>query len=149
MKNISSFYGGAATTNDQNFLKFYNQEEKKLKNFFTIPLIKQTFIYFVLKIMSVDSLYKNFFIYLIKFAHKYQLNIFLRLFYPSLKSIKKRFPKYYYSKISNTAIHATYFQLKDNSQRKKLFNTRKKKHLYFLKRFQKIKTKKISLIVKF
>ena len=25
MKNISSFYGGAATTNDQNFLKFYNQ----------------------------------------------------------------------------------------------------------------------------
>ena len=76
MKNISSFYGGAATTNDQNFLKFYNQEEKKLKNFFTIPLIKQTFIYFVLKIMSVDFLYKNFFIYLIKFAHKYQFNIF-------------------------------------------------------------------------
>ena len=146
MKNISSFYGGAATTNDQNFLKFYNQEEKKLKNFFTLPLIKQTFIYFVLKIMSVDFLYKIFFIYLIRFAHKYQFNIFLRLFYPSLKSIKKRFPKYYYSKISNTAIHATYFQLKDNSQRKKLFNIRKEKHLYFLKRFQKIKTKKISLI---
>ena len=56
MKNISSFYGGAATTNDQNFLKFYTQEEKKLKNFFTLPLIKQTFIYFVLKIMSVDFL---------------------------------------------------------------------------------------------
>ena len=34
MKNISSFYGGAATTNDQNFLKFYNQEEKKIKKLF-------------------------------------------------------------------------------------------------------------------
>ena len=33
MKNISSLYGGAITTNNKDFIKFYNKEYEKLKNF--------------------------------------------------------------------------------------------------------------------
>ena len=31
MKNISSFYGGASSTNDKNFIRYYEKEKSKLK----------------------------------------------------------------------------------------------------------------------
>ena len=146
MKNISSFYGGAASTNNINFVKFYNKEETKLSNFFYLPLIKQVTIYFILKLMSYDFLYKNFFFHIIKYAHKHNIESVLYLFYPSLKSIKIKFPNYYFTKISNLSTHMTYYQLKDKYRRQKLFNLRKTKHKYYLTQLSKIKDRKFNLI---
>ena len=146
MKNISSFYGGAASTNNINFVKFYNKEETKLSNFFYLPLIKQVTIYFILKLMSYDFLYKNFFFHIIKYAHKHNIESVLYLFYPSLKSIKIKFPNYYFTKISNLSTHMTYYQLKDKDRRQKLFNLRKTKHKYYLTQLSKIKDRKFNLI---
>ena len=146
MKNISSFYGGAASTNNLDFIKYYNKEEIKLNNFFYIPLIKQVIIYFILKLMSFNFLYKYLFIYIIKFSHKYNIKFILYLFYPSLRSIKIKFPKYYFTKISNLSISMTYYQLKDKNRRKKLFILRKIKHKYYLNKLSKIKDRKFNLI---
>ena len=146
MKNISSFYGGAASTNNIDFIDFYNKEEIKLSNFFFFPLIKQITIYFILKLMSYNFLYKNFFFYIIKHSHKNNIETILYLFYPSLKSIKIKFPKYYFTKISNLSKHVTYYQLKDKNRRKKLFNLRKIKHKYYLEKLSKIKDRKFNLI---
>jgi len=146
MKNISSFYGGAASTNNLDFIKYYNKEEIKLNNFFYIPLIKQVIIYFILKLMSFNFLYKYLFVHIIKFSHKYNIKFILYLFYPSLRSIKIKFPKYYFTKISNLSIGMTYYQLKDKNRRKKLFNLRKIKHKYYSNKLSKIKDRKFNLI---
>ena len=146
MKNISSFYGGAASTNNKDFIEFYNYEENKLSNFFYLPLIKQIGIYFVLKFMSLNLLYKSIFIHIISFSHKKKIKPIQHLFYPSLKSIKRKFPKYYFSKISNLSAHTTYLQLKNKHQRKKIFNLRKKKHKYYFKKLSNIKNKNFNLI---
>ena len=128
MKNISSFYGGAALTNDINFINFYNKEEKKLNNFSFFSLTKQIIIFFILKLMSSSFMYKSFFVYIIKYSHKFNIKSFLYLFYPSMKLIRKKFPKYYFSKISNLSINMTYYQLKDKDRRKRFFDLRKIKH---------------------
>ena len=47
MKNISSLYGGAAATDNSEFIQFYKKEEKKLKNFFYFPLFDGTYLYFL------------------------------------------------------------------------------------------------------
>ena len=146
MKNISSFYGGAASTNNKDFIKFYNHEEAKLGNFFYLPLVKQIITYFILKFMSLNLLYKNIFIHIIKFSHKKNIKPIQRLFYPSLKSIKRKFPKYYFSKISNFSVHTTYLQLKNKHRRKKIFNLRKIKHKYYFKKLSNIKNRNFNLI---
>ena len=69
MKNISSFYGGAASTNDMKFKKFCIEQEKNLDTFFIFPLLKQVTIFFILKIMSIKYLYKYIFNYIIAIAH--------------------------------------------------------------------------------
>ena len=52
-----------------------------------------------------------------KFAH-YTKNFFLlKIFYPSLKFKKIKFPKYYFSKISNLSLRLIYLQLSDKQQR--------------------------------
>ena len=43
--------------------------------------------------MSISQLYKGFFRYIIKYVHQYNIKFLLELFYPSLKSIRKKFPK--------------------------------------------------------
>ena len=113
MKNISSLYGGAVTTNNKDFIKFYEKEYEKLNEFSMIPLIKQILIYLTLKLMSQNFLYKFIFIYIIRFAHFNNIKSILKIFYPSLKSVKKNLPKYYFTKMSNLSIILTYFQLKD------------------------------------
>ena len=119
MKNISSFYGGAISTNNREFKKFYEKEYDKLKNFPKLPLINQIFIFIILKIMSITILFKIFFIHIIKFAHNYDIKFILKLIYPSLKYNKKELPSYYYSKISDLSIFVTYLQLKMKKKRKK------------------------------
>ena len=146
MKNISSLYGGAISTSDKNFRNFYQKEYSKLKQFSKYSLIKQIFIFLVLKLMSIKIFYKIFFFHLIKFSHIYEIKIILKLFYPSLQSIRKKLPNYYYSKMSNLSTLLSFFQLKNIKERQRLFDLRKNKHNYFIKKLNKIDMKKISLI---
>ena len=55
MKNISSLYGGAMSTNNRDFEKFYIEEEKKLKNFPVFSLLKQILIFFIKMIVIIFS----------------------------------------------------------------------------------------------
>ena len=147
MKNISSFYGGALSTNNKDFKHFYLEEKKKLKNFPILPLAKQILVFFVLKIMSINKLYKYLFRFIIKYTHKYKLKYLLELFYPSLKSINEKLPKYYFSKISQISINATYLQIKD-LEKNKIFKIRKRNHKLYSKILKKIKSKNFKLIRK-
>ena len=110
MKNISSFYGGAISTNNKEFKNFYDKEYEKLKNFPKLSLAKQILIFFILKIMSFTILFKTIFLHIIKYAHNNNIKTILKLIYPSLKFKKKELPKYYYSKISDLSIYVTYLQ---------------------------------------
>ena len=96
MKNISSFFGGAASTNNKEFIEYYKIESKKLNEFFSLPLMKQISIFIILKLMSISFLYKNFFIYIIQYSHYKNIKSILHLFYPSLRSINKKFTKFYF-----------------------------------------------------
>lgn len=147
MKNISSFYGGALSTNNKDFKHFYLEEKKKLKNFPILPLAKQILVFFVLKIMSINKLYKYLFRLIIKYTHKYKLKYLLELFYPSLKSINEKLPKYYFSKISQISINATYLQIKDLDKNIN-FKIRKRNHKLYAKILNKIKSKNFKLIRK-
>ena len=71
----------------------------------------------------------------------------LELFYPSLKSIRKKFPKFYFSKISNISINATYLQL-FKKERNIIFNIRKKNHKLYAKILGKIKSNNFELTLK-
>ena len=146
MKNISSFFGGAASTNNKNFIEFYKKNEINLNDFFYFPLIKQIIIYLILKLMSIKFLYKTVFTHVIKYVYKKNIKSILQIFYPSLKLIKKKFPKYYFSKISNLAINNTIIQLKNKKRRSKIFVDRKKKHKYYFKKLMKIKNNNFNLI---
>ena len=146
MKNISSLYGGAVSTRNKNFIKYCSDENNKMQKFYSSILLKQIIIFFILKIMSLKILYKNVFIHIIKFAHKYEVKSFLKLFYPSLKSVKVNFPKYYYTRISDLSLSLTYSQLKNINRRKRLFELRRSKNDYYFKKLFKIKNKGFNLI---
>ena len=146
MKNISSFFGGAVSTNNKGFIDYYDKEIKNLKNFNKFYLFKQVIIFFILKIMSIQILYNIFFSHIIKIAHKLNIKSVLRIFYPSIQNIKINFPRYYYSKISKLSLSLTLHQLKDKSRRIKLFNLRKIKNEYYYEKLSKINTNKLNLI---
>ena len=80
MKNISSFFGGAASTNNKEFIEYYKNENKKLDEFFSLPLIKQISIFIILKLMSINFLYKIIFIYIIRYSYYKNIKSILQLF---------------------------------------------------------------------
>lgn len=145
MKNISSFYGGAISTNNKEFNDYYEKEYNRFINFPKILLIKQLFIYLILKTMSINIFFKLFFIHIIKLSHHYNLSFVLKLIYPSLKSLKKNLPKYYFTKMSNLSIIVTYLQLKNEKKRKKLFRLRQIKHTYYSKKIRIIKNNLLTI----
>ncbi len=149
MKNISSFYGGAASTNDMKFKKFCIEQEKNLDTFFIFPLLKQITIFFILKIMSIKYLYKYIFSYIITIAHKYKISFLLFLFYPSLKNVNLKLPKYFHTKISTLAIKNTYLQLKDEKKRKELFIFRKNLHKLYYEKLKNLNSPNFNTIKKF
>ncbi len=146
MKNISSLFGGAVSSQDKNFIKYCKEENNKMKKFYGSILFKQIVIFFILKAMSLKILYKYLFVHMIKFVHKYEIRSVLKIFYPSLKSVNLNFPKYYYSQISDLSSLLTYVQLKNLHRRKRLFELRKIKNKYYFKKLSKIKNKKFELI---
>lgn len=146
MKHISAFYGGAIATNDIKFYNYLSEESKKLINFPKIKLFKQILIFFILKIMSINFLYKLVFIHIIKFAHIQNVKFILALFYPSLRFKKYPFNYSYFSSISNLSLQSILYQVENKDERMKNFLDRKKKNIYYQKKFKLFKSKKISLI---
>ena len=146
MKNISSLYGGAISTNDKHFINFFEKETSQLKNFSNSVLMKQILIFFILKLMSIKLLYKSLFRYIIEYSHKNKINFILKLFYPSLKNIKRKFPSYYSAKISNLSLYLTYDQLNNFNRRKILFKLRKEKNHYYFKKFSALRGDNLNLI---
>ena len=61
MKNISALYGGGLSTNDSDFRSFAISEINSFSNFPNSLLIKQSIIFFILKIFSIKLLYRMFF----------------------------------------------------------------------------------------
>ena len=51
-------YGGAVATNDKNFYLFANEILKKFGNFPYLKYIKQCLIFLILKLFSINIIYK-------------------------------------------------------------------------------------------
>ena len=146
MKNISALYGGAVASNIKDFHNYLNNESSQLKNFNKIVLFKQIIIFFILKIMSINFLYRHLFLKLVRHAHIKNIHTFLNLFYPSLKFKIIKFPQYYFANISLFSKKLIFGQITENEKRKDNHKKRKQKNIYYYKKFKKIKVNKISLI---
>lgn len=146
MKNISGMYGGSVSTND----KFFNDySSKKLENFNNFPrlkYLKQCFTYLILKILSVNSLYKIFFIKIVNWSHKTNNKFFLSLFYPSLKFKKKNFDHNFFAKINSISKKMILFQLQNKKDIKLNHKIRKNNNLYYERSFKKSKNKNLRII---
>ena len=147
MKNISALYGGGVSTNDIKFIKFCKTEKLNYSNFPLFLYIKQNLIYFFLKIISVNFIYKNFFFRIVKYAHLKKNLFLLKLFYPSLKFEKKKLPNYYFSNIANLSKKLIYLQLINKKYRLENHKIRKNKNLLYYNQFKKLKIKQIKMIL--
>jgi hypothetical protein len=146
MKHISAFYGGALATNDKEFVNYFNEQEKNNANFFLFKLLQQILIYLILKIMAIKALYNLIFVRIIRLVYEKNIIFILKIFYPSIKFKIIKFPKYYFTKISNFSLKNIYLQLKDLNQRKRNFRTRKENNIYYYKTLSKIKNRNLRLI---
>ena len=147
MKNISALYGGGVSTNDIKFIKFCKTEILNYSNFPLFLYIKQNLIYFFLKIISVNFIYKKFFFKIVKYAHLKKNLFLLKLFYPSLKFEKKKLPNYYFSNIANLSKKLIYLQLINKKYRLENHKIRKNKNLLYYNQFKKLKIKQIKMIL--
>ena len=84
--------------------------------------------------MSVNIFYKYIIRYLVKVVHELKIKFLLEMFYPSLKKIDQKFPKYYFSKISEISLRATYLQLKDKKKKEKNYFFLEKINTDFIKK---------------
>ena len=146
MKNISALYGGGVSTNDKDFTNFAHKEISKYSNFPLFLIVKQSIIFILLKIFSVNLFYKIFFFKIIKFAHFKNNQFLLKIFYPSLKFKNKKFPNYYFTKISNVSKKLVYLQLQDLESRNLNRKLRKSKNIYYYSEFKKRKINNIKLL---
>lgn len=147
MKNISAMYGGAVATNDKKFSIFANEELKTYNKFPTIKYFYQSFIFVILKILSINFLYKNFFLKILRRAHLNNNLFILGFIYPSLKfRKKKKLPKYYSSKISDLSLKMIYFQLMDNNNFNKNHLSKRSNNIYYHKLLSQSKIDGIELI---
>ena len=145
MKNISALYGGGVSTNDVFFKEFASREIKEYSNFPNSLIIKQSITYLILKVLSNAFFYKLLFFKIIKYAHLKNNLFLLKLFYPSLKFSQKKFPNYYFTKISGISKKMVYLQLQDTKSRALNHKMRKDKNIYYHKELQKRKINGIKL----
>ncbi len=146
MKNISALYGGALATNDKNFYNFASNKINQYNNFPGYLLLKQSFIFFILKLLSVKFLYKNIFFYMIRAAHLFRIKFLLVLFYPSLKFKKIKFPNFYFTKLTNFSKSLIYLQLVNLKKRLENQKIRKKNNIYYYKKFSNLDSKHVRTI---
>tara|TARA_B100000989_G_C19491012_1_gene449809 strand:- start:148 stop:1401 length:1254 start_codon:yes stop_codon:yes gene_type:complete len=145
MKNISGFFGGGVSTNDKKFIEFAKIEISNYDSFKKNLLLKQILIFLILKILTIGILHKLF-IKILYRAHKKDNKAILRLVYPSLKFKKVRFPRYYFTKISEIAKKVIYLQLTNTQNRSQNFSIRKNNNIYYYKLFKKLKINGVKLL---
>ena len=146
MKNISALYGGAITSNNKEFDKYSKNEIHQFSTFPKLILLKQILIFFTLKILAMNLLYKYLFFKIIKYTHINNFNFLLKIFYPSLKFKVTNFPNYYFSKISSLSKKLILYQLIDLKKRNYNHQIRKNKNIYYYKKLYNKKIKEINLI---
>jgi len=146
MKNISGLYGGAITSNNKDFNAYSRNELDKFDAFSKLVLLKQIFIFFVLKILSINLLYRYLFFKIIKYTHINNFSFLLKIFYPSLKFKVISFPNYYFTKISSLSKKLIFYQLIDLKKRNSNHHSRKVKNIYYYKKLYREKINKINLI---
>ena len=145
MKNISGLYGGCVTFNDKDFLLFVRDN---LKNFTLFPMLlyfRQLITFLILKLFSINLIYKNLIHLLFYFSFKNKINFIQNAIYPSLRFKKISIPHYYLSNISNFSKKLIYYQLVDKDRRKRNHNIRKTNNKLYYKYFKKIKSDQIRL----
>jgi hypothetical protein len=145
MKNISALYGGGVASDNKDFNLFGKKQIFAFVSFPKLILLKQIFIFLILKILAVDFLYKYFFFNIIRYAHDHNINFLLKIFYPLLKFKVRNFPNYYFTNITSLSKKLIYYQLKDFNKRIENHENRKLKNIYYLESLKKIKTNKIKL----
>jgi len=146
MKNISALYGGAVTSNINDFHTCVENELLKYKKFNKKILLKQIFIFFILKIMSVKFLYRYIFFSLVKVIHLKNVNLFLKMFYPSLKFKVIKFPLFYFTNISKFSKTLIFNQLIKKKHRLDVHKNRKIKNIYYYNKFNKLNISEINII---
>lgn len=146
MKNISALYGGAVATNNREFYEYAKNKIKYFKSFPSFLILKQSIIFFILKMLSNKFLYKMFFFKIIKISHLNKINFFLKLFYPSLRFKKISFPKYYFSNMSNFSKNLVYYQLANVKIRRNNYERRRWKNIYYNKKLKKIRSKNFQVL---
>ena len=146
MKNISALYGGAVTSNNNDFHLYLNKESSKFKNFNKKVLFKQILIFFILKIMAIKILYKYVFFKIVKIIHVNNIRLFLKMFYPSLKFKVIKFPTYYFTNISLFSKKLIFNQLLEKKKRIDAHKKRKIKNIYYYNKFKKLDIDKINVI---
>ncbi len=146
MKNISGMYGGSVSTNDKLFYEYSNHQMKRFIKFPKIKYIKQCMTYIILKILSLDFLYKYIFINIISWSHKTKNKFLFSMMYPTIKFKKGRHNKNFYTKMSQFSEKIILQQLIDLKKFKQEYHARKKNNLYYEKLFGKIKNKNFDII---
>ncbi len=146
MKNISAMYGGAVASNDKNFYLFANEYLKKFSSFPFLKYLKQCLIFLILKIFSINLIYRYTFLKFLKKAHLKKNLFILSIVYPSLRFKKQSLPRYYSTKINNLSIKMIYMQLKDSKNFNKNHLAKKSNNLYYQKLLSKKKIEGIALL---
>ena len=147
MKNMSSLYGGLVCSNDKKFNIFAQSTVNKKKIYFPkILYTKQIIIFLLLKIFSLNFLYKNIFYYFFYFSNKYKINFIKKIIYPSIKFKKEIIPNYYLSKITKLSKTILYLQISNLKKRIQNHNNRKDKNKYYDKVLKSIQSKHVTLL---
>lgn len=145
MKNISGFFGGGVSTNDDKFIEFAKIKISNYDKFEKLLFFKQIIIFLILKILTFRVFHKIF-IKILHLAHLKNDKTILKIVYPSLKFKKIKFPRYYFTKISEIAKKAIYLQLTNSKNRNRNFINRKNNNIYYYKLFEKLKIKQVKLL---
>ncbi len=146
MKNISGMFGGLVSTNDKNFIEFAIKENESFKGFPYFKYIKQIFVFFILKIFSIQIFYRSIFFHFIKEAHKKNNKYILNAIYPSLKFNKKNNFQSYLYKINPLTINMVYEQLKEFKSFLINYKLRMANNQYYEKLFMEYKIKNLEII---
>ena len=145
MKNICAIYAGAVATNVKDFAFCAKKQINNFSDFPKIVFLKRTLIFFILKIISIDFLYRNFFFNIIKYAHINNFKSFIYMLYPGKRFTKKANPSFYCTNIPNISKKLIYYQLKDTQKRFENHNVRKLKNIYYYNKLSKLKLNSIKL----
>ena len=103
-------------------------------------------MFFVLKILSNNILYKYLFFVIIKYVHINKIDFLLKQFYPVLKFKIKKFPIYYFTNISKLSKKLVFNQLINAKKRNQNHKSRKFNNIYYYNKFNKINLSQIKTI---